>query len=272
MITIYQYLKGEGLIKQSHPDTFISRSFDQTTSYNLVEKETFSYNHKNRNYTGLVIRPLTMKKQALPVLYLLHGLGGNAEWTQRGCILNILNHMLEQNAIKRPFMVVLPNIFQNSYESDRQKLMDYKAITELFRENSGFSTFITTQFYGLEGKYATALAGLSMGGLCALYTVTKLNNLFGSVGAFSPSGGLVSPSKTWLSSYNEFTHAMDNDIFVFISKGTEDGVVNNQPIVYHNQLTDNNISNTLALYPGGHDWEAFKKGLYLYLLNDIFPY
>lgn len=117
-------------------------------------------------------------KQACPVVYLLHGYGGNARsWVQ-------LKPELPQMADEKGIIFVCPD-GKNSWYWDSPENPAYR-----------YETFVTSELVKYtDGNYATipdrkarAISGLSMGGHGALWSAIRHKDVFGAAG--SMSGGV----------------------------------------------------------------------------------
>ena len=114
----------------------------------------------------------TSKKTKYPVLYLLHGGGGDEEaWTSMGRAAQILDNLIEKGLAK-PMIVVMPNgnpgqqaactlnlPVKNIDRNDPQYANAY--VTSLVKE---IIPFIEKNYRAIPNKGSRAIAGLSMGG------------------------------------------------------------------------------------------------------------
>lgn len=114
----------------------------------------------------------------LPVLYLLHGTGGDAEaWPTLGRAAQTLDNLISAGEAV-PMIVVMPDsnpILDDSFERSFHEIMDYMG-----RHYSGCGTDAST----------TAIAGLSRGGFQTFHTAKEFPGRFGYIGIFS---GLFTP-------------------------------------------------------------------------------
>lgn len=122
-------------------------------------------------------------KKKYPVLYLLHGAGGDEEaWTSMGRAAQILDNLIEKG-LAEPMIVVMPNgngnqqaagtlnlpvkqqqfdrnAMQNMSEAERNRMMN-GYVMSLCEE---IVPFIEKNFRAIPKKASRAIAGLSMGG------------------------------------------------------------------------------------------------------------
>ena len=133
-------------------------------------------------------------KKRYPVLYLLHGAGGDENaWTELGRAAQILDNLIAQGKAE-PMIVVMPNgngaqkAAPGEYENAMYKPMFINPKTMEGSIEVAFPDLVQW----VDGHYRTkadkahrAIAGLSMGGFHSLYISANNPQLFGYVGLFS---------------------------------------------------------------------------------------
>lgn len=130
------------------------------------------------------------KTKKYPVLYLLHGLGGNAQTMALDGEWNDLQDLRRQNKVGE-FLVVAPDGSDTFYINSRDGKTPYADF--FVRE---FIPFIE-RTYRVRGERATrGITGFSMGGYGALRTAFGHPELFGSVSAHS--GALMRTPPQWV--------------------------------------------------------------------------
>lgn len=131
-----------------------------------------------------------------PVLYLMHGIGGDEEaWLGLGRTAQILDNLIAQGKAK-PMIVVMPNgnISQEAAPGQGSEglvmpsfmlpnTMDGK-FEESFKD---IMKFVESTYKVKTGKENRALAGLSMGGYHTCYISRYYPNTFDYMGLFSPA-------------------------------------------------------------------------------------
>ena len=200
-------------------------------------------------------------KQKYPVLYLLHGGGGDEEaWPSMGRAVQILDNLIEKGLAK-PMIVVMPNGNANQRAAQTLKLPnDGKAqgvqnayVNSLVKE---IVPFIDKEYRTIAKADGRAIAGLSMGG--GHTTAATLNY----PGVFS----YICP----LSCGIRETEELDNQLLgikkagyklYWIGVGKEDTGAYNGSKVLDEHLTKLGMPHTLYVSEDAHVWKNWR--LYL---------
>ena len=129
-----------------------------------------------------------------PVLYLLHGAGGDENaWTELGRAAQILDNLIAQGKAE-PMIVVMPNgngaqkAAPGEYEDAMYKPSFMNAKTMEGSIELAFSDlvkWVDAHYRTIADKQHRAIAGLSMGGFHSLYISANNPQMFGYVGLFS---------------------------------------------------------------------------------------
>jgi enterochelin esterase-like enzyme len=133
-------------------------------------------------------------KEKYPVLYLLHGMGGDEEaWIALGRTAQILDNLIAQGKAK-PMIVVMPNgnVAQEAAPGE-SNLGFYKPTFQLPNTMDGkyeatfpdIIKFVESSYRVKAEKSSRAIAGLSMGGFHSLHISRYYPNTFDYVGLFS---------------------------------------------------------------------------------------
>lgn len=136
-----------------------------------------------------------------PVLYLLHGMGGDEEaWISLGRTAQILDNLIAQGKAK-PMIVVMPNGSASQEaapgESSRGMVpptMQLPKTMEGSYEQAfpEIVKFIDKNYRTVKSKSGRAIAGLSMGGFHSLHISKQYPDMFNYVGLFSAA---IMPNK-----------------------------------------------------------------------------
>lgn len=141
---------------------------------------------------------LSSPKRRYPVLYMLHGAGGNyTEWTD-SFLPEQIDRMIVGNEIQ-PMIVVMPDDGESTYFANWDngpRWGDYIA-------DDVVST-IDLRYRTLPGPTARAIGGLSMGGLGALNLGFQHPDIFGVIGSHSPSVRLQPDPALWFLTGDNF--------------------------------------------------------------------
>jgi enterochelin esterase-like enzyme len=203
------------------------------------------------------------KKKKYPVLYLLHGIGGDEkEWLRGGNPQIILDNLYAEGKLK-PMLVVMPN---------GRALKDDRAIGNIYDKEkvAGFANFeqdlltdlipyIEKNYPALTNRENRAVAGLSMGGGQSLNF--GLGNLtkFAWVGGFSSAPNTKKPEEL----VPNPEQAKKQLKLLWISCGDADGLVGISQRT-HDYLYAHDVPHIYYLEPGGHDFKVWKNGLYMF--------
>lgn len=133
-------------------------------------------------------------KESYPVLYLLHGAGGDEEaWINLGRTSQILDNLIAQGKAK-PMIVVMPNgnVIQDGAPGEGSKNM-YKPQFMIPKTMDGtyegafedVIKFVESNYRVKADKANRAIAGLSMGGFHTLHISRYYTNTFDYMGLFS---------------------------------------------------------------------------------------
>jgi enterochelin esterase-like enzyme len=199
-----------------------------------------------------------------PVLYLLHGIGGDEkEWFVQGQPHVILDNLYAEGKLQ-PMIVVLPN---------GRAMKDDRAIGNIMEPEkvNAFSTFEKDLLHDLipfvEKTYPTytdrqhrAIAGLSMGG------GQSLNFGLGNLDQFSWVGGFSSAPNTKVPAelIPDPAKAKSQLNLLFLTCGDKDGLLNFTSRT-HDYLVTNQVPHVYHIFPGGfHDFKVWKESLYMF--------
>ncbi|MBR6525500.1 MAG: esterase family protein [Clostridia bacterium] len=215
----------------------------------------------------VILPPNYDAEKAYPVLYLFHGIGGDhGEW-MGGKPDVVVGNLIAAGEAKE-MIIVTPNIKAfpagtiNSggmYSADAIAAFD-NFIND-FRDD--LMPFLATQYNLAPGRENTAVAGLSMGGREALYIGLTMQDEIGYIGAFCPAPGVLAyANEGGLIATEEMKVKDDYKTLIMIMTGLSDNMVGEWPQTYSDTLTQNGTENIFYKSIGGHDFFAWKNGLY----------
>ncbi|HTN36008.1 MAG TPA: alpha/beta hydrolase-fold protein, partial [Arachidicoccus sp.] len=198
-----------------------------------------------------------------PVLYLLHGIGGDEyEWLHGGQPQVILDNLYAKGKLT-PMIVVLPN---------GRAMKDDRATGNIMAPDKvkAFATFegdllndlipyIESRYPAYTDKDHRAIAGLSMGGGQTLNFGLGHLDKFAWIGAFSAAPNTKTPAEL----LPDPQKAKDNLKLLWISCGNNDGLIGFSRRT-HDYLVANAVPHIYYIMPGVHDFKVWKSSLYLF--------
>jgi enterochelin esterase-like enzyme len=207
--------------------------------------------------------PNYSKNKKYPVLYLLHGIGGDEkEWLKGGQPQVILDNLYAENKIE-PIIVVMPN---------GRAIKDDRATGNIMAPDKveAFATFekdllndlipyIEKKFPVIKDREHRAIAGLSMGGGQSLNFGLGNLDIFAWIGAFSSAPNTKPPEQLM----PEPEKARKMLKLLWISCGDNDGLITYSQRT-HNYLNSHNVPHIYYIEPGVHDFKVWKNSLYMF--------
>lgn len=220
------------------------------------DSSTVGIKRKARVYTP----PGYSSERKYPVLYLLHGIGGDEnEWTRGGAPNVVLDNLYSDKKLV-PMIVVMPN---------GRAARDITARDPIPKQSPAFAAFekdlLTDLIPFIEKTYpvktdreSRALAGLSMGGGQALNFGLNHLDVFAWVGGFSSAPNTRSPAKL----ISDPDSAAKKLRLLYVACGDKDGLFRISQNV-HAMLEEKKVPHVYHVIPGGgHDFKVWRSDLY----------
>jgi enterochelin esterase-like enzyme len=218
------------------------------------ESKTVGTRRKMQVYTP----PGYTREQKYPVLYLLHGIGGDETEWQRFAQPDVLLDNLIADGKAVPMIIVMPN--GRAQENDR-------AEGDVFAAAPAFANFeqdlLVDVIPAIESRYSTysnrenrALAGLSMGGGQSLNFGLAHLDTFGWVGGFSSAPNTKSPAELVPD-----PEAAKKLKLLWLSCGSKDGLIRISQGL-HAYLKEKEVPHVWHVTDHGHDPPEWKQALY----------
>lgn len=228
--------------------------------------DTIIYNSKTvgvKRRALVYTPPGFSRKKKYPVLYLLHGIGGDEkEWLRGGKPQVILDNLYAEQKIQ-PMIVVLPN--GRAMKDDRatgnimapDKVQAFAAFeNDLLND---LIPYIEKNFPALKDREDRAIAGLSMGGGQSLNFGLGNLDKFAWVGGFSSAPNTKRPEEL-VPAPEEAKRKLK---LLWISCGDNDGLITFSRRT-HDYLYEKNVPHIYYIEPGVHDFKVWKNGLYMF--------
>ena len=267
---------------------FFTAAFAQSTG-KIIEQQSVKSTilFKDVKYSIYLPPNYESSTQTYPVIYLLHGYGGdNNSWIKRGNINEYTDKAIANNTIPA-VIIVMPNGDSSWYINSNDSKVKY----EDFFINEFIPAIEKTYRAKAEKKYR-AIAGLSMGGYGALLYTLKHPNVFSAVAALSAA--IVSDNDYMNMPVLQWNHFF-NKIYGVELKGKERlnetwntnsilKIVENKPAeelkttqywidcgdddfltkgncLLHIALIDKKVSHEYRVRDGDHNWNYWKSGI-----------
>ncbi len=237
--------------------------FNPVIMHGAIDTVTYDSKTVGSKRRALVYTPPGYSEsKKYPVLYLLHGIGGDEkEWFTQGKPHVILDNLYAQGKLK-PMIVVLPN---------GRAMKDDRAVGNIFDsiKVAAFSTFesdllndlipfIEKKFPVYTDRQHRALAGLSMGGGQSLNFGLGNLDYFAWVGGFSSAPNTKEPQLL----VPDPEKAKEQLNLLWLSCGDKDNLMNFTKRT-HDYLQDNGVPHIFQVLPNGHhDFNVWKDNLY----------
>lgn len=219
------------------------------------DSKTVGTKRKMQVYTP----PGYVADQKYPVLYLLHGIGGDETEWQRFATPEVLldNLIADQKAV--PMIVVMPN--GRAQKNDR-------AEGNIMAAAPAFATFerdllddviptIQSRYSTLTNQASRALAGLSMGGGQTLNFGLGHLDTFAWIGAFSSAPNTKPPGEL----VPDAAAATRQLKLLLLTCGNKDGLIGISQGV-HSYLKEKNVPHLWHVDGNGHDATHWRNSLY----------
>jgi enterochelin esterase-like enzyme len=223
----------------------------------MVEYDSKSVGNKRK---ALVYTPPGYSADTkYPVLYLLHGIGGDEEeWRRGGHPEVILDNLLaDKKAV--PMIIVMPNgRAQPDDRPGRNAMATAPAFGQFDKDLlNDLIPFVQAKYSVKVERENRALAGLSMGGGQSLNFGLANFDTFAWVGGFS-SAPNTRPAAELVPDAEKATKQLK---LLYISCGNKDGLIRISQGV-HSYLKEHNVPHIWHVDEHAHDFQHWKKALY----------
>ncbi|WP_439581604.1 alpha/beta hydrolase-fold protein [Dyadobacter bucti] len=203
------------------------------------------------------------RKKKYPVLYLLHGIGGDEkEWLKGGNPQLILDNLYADKKIE-PMIVVMPNgrAMKDDRATGNVMAPDKVAAFATFEKDllTDLIPFIEKKYSVLTDREHRAIAGLSMGGGQSLNFGLGNPDQFAWVGGFSSAPNTRMPEELMPNP----EEAKKKLKLLFLSCGDDDRLITFTKRT-HDYLFEHDVPHVYYIEPGVHDFKVWKNGLYMF--------
>src|SRR6185503_13131801 len=251
----------QGVVKPPQPGYDVPRT---NIAHGTIDTITYPSKTVGVNRRSLIYTPPGYsKKTKYPVLYLLHGIGGDEkEWLNGGTPQVILDNLYAGEKIE-PMIVVMPNgrAMKDDRATGNVMAADKVQAFANFEKDllNDLIPFIEKKYPVYADREHRAIAGLSMGGGQSLNFGLGNLDKFAWVGAFSAAPNTKTPQEL-LPNPGEARQKLK---LLWISCGASDGLLSFSKRT-HDYLVKNNVPHIYFIEPGVHEFKIWKHGLYMF--------
>ena len=247
------------MVRGERTQNYFEAKHRGTVSYRWYDSKLLGINRRLAVYTPYGYEDNPNRKY--PVLYLLHGAGGDEEaWLSMGRAAQILDNLIEQGKAE-PMIVVIPNGnpnqqaaqtlgLENARINTRSPEMANAYVKSLVTE---IVPFIEKNFRANAKKSARAIAGLSMGGGHTISASILYPELFDYICPLS-AAGMATPEQ--IAALKKAGVKL-----YFLACGNTDFLFQNAEAMHAN-LLEQGLEHEYFVSEGGHTWANWR--LYLH--------
>ena len=213
-------------------------------------------------------------KETYPVVYLLHGYGGNyADWIRKVPVI-------KEYSDRWKLIIVCPDGNVGSWYFDSPVDSAWRYETYVGME---LVAWVDTHYHTIRDRSARAITGLSMGGHGALFLAFRHQDVFGAAGSMSGGVDMRPFPKNWdiakrlgtieafpdrweqYSVINQTNLLKPGGLAISFECGSEDFFYGVNKAL-HEKLLAEKIPHDYACRPGGHTWEYWTNAVEYQLL------
>ena len=246
------------IVPGARTENYVEAKTHGTVSHPWYQSDILGYSSRLTVYTPYGYENSPKKKY--PVLYLLHGAGGDEEaWISMGRTAQILDNLIEKG-LAEPMIVVMPN-GNPGQQAARTLNIPEKAINWRSEENrdayvrslcTEIVPFIEKNFRVIPKPSSRAIAGLSMGGGHTISASNLYPELFDYICPLSAAGRATPEQVAALKKAGVKLY--------FLACGSSDFLFEGSKAL-DKTLTEQGLEHTFFVSEGGHTWANWR--LYL---------
>lgn len=250
--------------------------FTNNLSAGKVDTVSIYSNSMHKYIRAVVIKPdsYTKKKNVFPVVYLLHGHGGDySNWITKV-------PELQKYADTYRTLIVCPDGASGSWYFDSPLDTTYRYETHVAME---VVSFIDNNYRTIADKKHRAITGLSMGGHGALFLALRHEEVFGAAGSLSGGvdlkesknrfdiekriGDTILKASNWhdMTVINLIEKYATTSLKIFFDCGDKDIFISGNRRL-HQKMIQLKIPHTYIERPGLHNWNYWKHAIPFQLL------
>ena len=217
----------------------------------------------------------TNTRKKYPVLYLLHGGGGDEDaWATLGRTRQILDNLISQGKAE-PMLVVMPNGNPNQYAAQTLGIPVKQDVKQYASNFDNYSSLVADILPYIEKNYPVikdrsgrAVAGLSMGGGQSFFIALRNVDVFANVGIFSSGligstaiGGTPFDAEALFPGMYSAPAKYNRFDVIYLSCGEQDNRIDGM-LDFRQNLEQKGYKGVVwRQYPGGHEWKVWRRNL-----------
>lgn len=215
------------------------------------------------------------KKTKYPVLYLLHGGGGDEDaWSTLGRTCQILDNLIASGEAK-PMFVVMPNGNPSQYAAQTLGIPEKKLEREYPSMFDNYSSLVNDIIPYIEKNYPVikdrrgrAVAGLSMGGGQSCFIAFRNVDKFANVGIFSSGligssaiGGEPFDAEALFPGFYSDPKKYNRFDVIYLSCGEQDNRIDGM-LEFRDKMNAAGYKGIIwEQFPGHHEWKVWRRNL-----------
>jgi enterochelin esterase-like enzyme len=225
--------------------------------------ETITYNSKSIGVDRKAVvytPPNYDPDQKYPVLYLMHGIGGNeTHWTTLCAANKVLDNLIADNKAV-PMIIVMPNGRATAEPQTKNIMSDFNYYADFEPDLlQDLIPYIESHYSVMADRDHRAITGLSMGGGQGLNFGINSIDKFAWVGGFSSAPNLQQPNIL----IPKIQQAKDKLSLLWIGCGDRDNLITGSWNL-HQGLDEAKIDHVWYVDTGGHEVLVWNNNLYLF--------
>jgi len=225
--------------------------------------ETITYNSKSIGVDRKAVvytPPNYDPDKKYPVLYLMHGIGGNeTHWTGPGAANTILDNLIADNKAV-PMIIVMPNGRATADPPSANFMSDFNYYAHFEKDLlQDLTPYIESHYSVNTDRKYQALTGLSMGGGQGINFGINNIDKFAWVGGFSSAPNIEPPNLL----IPKIQQAKDRLSLLWIGCGDKDNLITGSWNL-HKGLVEAGIDHVWYVDAGVHEFPVWNNNLYLF--------
>lgn len=218
---------------------------------------------------AVLLPPGYIETQQYPVIYALHGFGGNQEEWQ--FIRTIYGNMIA-DGLAKPAIVVMPNMWTDQRTYEECDGYEQRAAYDNFQNDlaNDLMPYVASRFPVKTGRENTAIIGLSQGGTESLGIGFLLQDRIGYIASLAPCPGVI-PTEYYKDTFWNVPMMDDFVIqnsdtapyYILLTVGSQDPWDIECTQYYDQVMTSKGINHAYDMIDGGnHDYSTWAPSFY----------